>query len=218
VSRLRIVIADDQPMMRAGFKAVLEATGTIEVVGEASTGEEAVQVATAQSPDVVLMDIEMPGMDGLEATRRLPRQRVLILTTFGLDEYIIDALRAGASGFLLKDAPTQDVVQAVRSVAAGDAVLSPAVTRQLLDQVGRRLPAPVAQEPEALGELTDREREVLRMLAAGLSNAELAEALYLSEATVKSHVSNLLGKLGLRDRVQAVIYAYETGLISPADR
>jgi DNA-binding NarL/FixJ family response regulator len=160
----------------------------------------------------------MPGMDGIEATRRLPHQRVLILTTFGLDEYIIDALRAGASGFLLKDAPTQDVVEAVRSVAAGDAVLSPAVTRQLLDQVGRRLPAPVAREPEALGELTDREREVLRMLAAGLSNAELAEAIYLSEATVKSHVSNLLGKLGLRDRVQAVIYAYETGLISPADR
>jgi DNA-binding NarL/FixJ family response regulator len=218
VSRLRIVIADDQPMMRAGFKAVLEATGTIEVVGEASSGEEAVQIANAQSPDVVLMDIEMPGMDGIEATRRLPRQRVLILTTFGLDEYIIDALRAGASGFLLKDAPTQDVVQAVRSVAAGDAVLSPAVTRQLLDQVGRRLPAPVAREPDGLSELTDREREVLRMLAAGLSNAELAEALYLSEATVKTHVSNLLGKLGLRDRVQAVIYSYETGLISPADR
>ena len=158
----------------------------------------------------------MPGMDGIEATRRLPRQRVLILTTFGLDEYIVDALRAGASGFLLKDAPTQDVVDAVRSVAAGDAVLSPTVTRQLLDQVGRRLPAPVSRSPEALSELTDREREVLRMLAAGLSNAELAEALFLSEATVKTHVSNLLGKLGLRDRVQAVIYAYETGLISPA--
>jgi DNA-binding NarL/FixJ family response regulator len=140
----------------------------------------------------------------------------LILTTFGLDEYIVDALRAGASGFLLKDAPTQEVVDAVRSVAAGDAVLSPTVTRQLLDQVGRRLPAPVSRSPEALAELTDREREVLRMLAAGLSNAELAEALYLSEATVKTHVSNLLGKLGLRDRVQAVIYAYETGLISPA--
>jgi DNA-binding NarL/FixJ family response regulator len=216
MSRIRVVIADDQPMMRAGFKAVLEATGAIEVVGEASNGEEAVAAASAHSPDVVLMDIEMPGMDGIEATRRLPRQRVLILTTFGLDEYIVDALRAGASGFLLKDAPTQDVVDAVRSVAAGDAVLSPTVTRQLLDQVGRRLPAPVSRSPEALAELTDREREVLRMLAAGLSNAELAEALYLSEATVKTHVSNLLGKLGLRDRVQAVIYAYETGLISPA--
>jgi DNA-binding NarL/FixJ family response regulator len=210
------VIADDQPMMRAGFKAVLEATGAIEVVAEASSGEEAVAAANAHSPDVVLMDIEMPGMDGIEATRRLPRHRVLILTTFGLDEYIVDALRAGASGFLLKDAPTEDVVGAVRSVAAGDAVLSPTVTRQLLDQVGRRLPAPVSRSPETLAELTDREREVLRMLAAGLSNAELAEALYLSEATVKTHVSNLLGKLGLRDRVQAVIYAYETGLISPA--
>jgi DNA-binding NarL/FixJ family response regulator len=213
---MRVVIADDQPMMRAGFKAVLEATGAIEVVGEAATGEEAIAAAATHAPDVVLMDIEMPGMDGIEATRRLPRQRVLILTTFGLDEYIVDALRAGASGFLLKDAPTQDVVDAVRSVAAGDAVLSPAVTRQLLDQVGRRLPAPVSRSPEALSALTDREREVLRMLAAGLSNAELAEALFLSEATVKTHVSNLLGKLGLRDRVQAVIYAYETGLISPA--
>jgi DNA-binding NarL/FixJ family response regulator len=217
MTRLRVVIADDQPMMRAGFKAVLEATGSIEVVAEAETGDEAVQAANAHSPDVVLMDIQMPGMDGIEATRRLPRQRVLILTTFGLDEYIVDALRAGASGFLLKDAPTQDVVDAVRSVAAGDAVLSPAVTRQLLDQVGRRLPAAVARTPDALEDLTDREREVLRMLAAGLSNAEISEALVLSEATVKTHVSNLLGKLKLRDRVQAVIYAYETGLISPAD-
>ena len=216
MSRLRVVIADDQPMMRAGFRAVLEATGDIEVVGEASTGEEAVDAATRQNPDVVLMDIRMPGMDGIEATRRLPRQRVLILTTFGLDEYIIDALRAGASGFLLKDAPTQDVVDAVRSVAAGDAVLSPAVTRQLLDQVGRRLPAAVSRSPGALTELTDREQQVLRMIAAGLSNAEIAKALVLSEATVKSHVSSLLGKLGLRDRVQAVIYAYETGLIAPA--
>jgi DNA-binding NarL/FixJ family response regulator len=217
VTRVRVVIADDQPMMRAGFKAVLEATGAIEVVAEASTGEEAVAAAGAHSPDVVLMDIEMPGMDGIEATRRLPRHRVLILTTFGLDEYIVDALRAGASGFLLKDAPTQEVVDAVHSVAAGDAVLSPTVTRQLLDQVGRRLPAAVARTPEGLSELTDREREVLRMLAAGLSNAELADALVLSEATVKTHVSNLLGKLQLRDRVQAVIYAYETGLISPTD-
>jgi DNA-binding NarL/FixJ family response regulator len=218
VSRLRVVIADDQPMMRAGFKTVLEATGTIEVVAEAGTGTEAVDAATKHAPDVVLMDIRMPDMDGIEATRRLPRQRVLILTTFGLDEYIIDALRAGASGFLLKDAPTQDVVDAVRAVAAGDAVLSPAVTRQLLDQVGRRLPAAVSQAPETFAELTDREREVLRMLAAGLSNAEIADALFVSEPTVKSHVSNLLGKLGLRDRVQAVIYAYETGLIAPAAR
>ncbi len=213
--RLRVVIADDQPMMRAGFKAVLEATGSIEVVAEAATGEEAVAAAEAHRPDVVLMDIRMPGMDGIEATRRLPRQRVLILTTFGLDEYIIEALRAGASGFLLKDAPTREVVDAVRAVAAGDAVLAPAVTRQLLDQVGRRLPAAVSRTPDGLAELTDREQEVLRMLAVGMSNAEIATALVVSEPTVKTHVSNLLGKLGLRDRVQAVIYAYESGLITP---
>jgi DNA-binding NarL/FixJ family response regulator len=214
---LRVVIADDQPMMRAGFKAVLEATGDIEVVGEAGNGAEAVEVATEQEPDVVLMDIRMPVMDGIEATRRLPRQKVLILTTFGVDDYIIAALRAGASGFLLKDAPTAKVVEAVRAVAAGDAVLSPAVTRQLLDQVARRLPAPVSRAPDELAQLTEREREVLRMLAAGLTNAEIAGALVVSEATVKSHVSNLLGKLGLRDRVQAVIYAYETRLIAPSD-
>jgi DNA-binding NarL/FixJ family response regulator len=217
MTRLRVVIADDQPMMRAGFKAVLEATGDIQVVAEAGTGAEAVAAAKQHAPDVVLMDIRMPEMDGIEATRQLPRQRVLILTTFGLDDYIIAALRAGASGFLLKDAPTAQVVDAVRAVAAGDAVLSPAVTRQLLDQVGRRLPAAVSQKPEALTRLTEREREVLRMLAAGLTNAEIAHALVVTEATVKSHVSNLLGKLGLRDRVQAVIYAYETRLIAPPD-
>jgi len=216
VIKLRVVIADDQPMMRAGFKAVLEATGDIEVVAEASNGEEAVRAAGAHTPDVVLMDIRMPGMDGIEATRRLPRQRVLILTTFGLDQYIIEALRAGASGFLLKDAPTHEVVAAVRAVAAGDAVLSAAVTRQLLDQVARRLPAAVSQRHDELDLLTEREQEVLRMLANGLSNAEIAAALVVSEATVKSHVSHLLGKLGLRDRVQAVIYAYETRLIAPA--
>ena len=214
---LRVVIADDQPMMRAGFKSVLESAGDITVVGEAENGEEAVSLARAQRPDVVLMDIRMPVMDGIEATRRLPDQRVLILTTFGLDDYIIDALRAGASGFLLKDAPTDDVLSAVRAVAAGDAVLSAAVTRQLLDQVGRRLPAAVSRDARELAGLTDREEEVLRMLAAGLSNAEIAAAMVVSEATVKSHVSRLLGKLGLRDRVQAVIYAYETGLIAPRE-
>jgi DNA-binding NarL/FixJ family response regulator len=217
MKKLRVVIADDQPMMRAGFKAVLEATGDIQVVAEASNGEEAVRAAGEHAPDVVLMDIRMPGIDGIEATRQLPRQRVLILTTFGLDQYILEALRAGASGFLLKDAPTQEVVAAVRAVAAGDAVLSAPVTRQLLDQVARRLPAAVSRSPDDLDLLTEREREVLRMLANGLSNAEIAEALVVSEATVKSHVSHLLGKLGLRDRVQAVIYAYETRLISPAD-
>jgi DNA-binding NarL/FixJ family response regulator len=217
MSPLRVVIADDQPMMRAGFKAVLEATGDICVVAEAGTGVEAVKAATEHAPDVVLMDIRMPDMDGIEATRLLPRQRVLILTTFGLDEYIIDALRAGASGFLLKDAPTQEVVAAVRAVAAGDAVLSTTVTRQLLNQVARRLPAAVSRHPDELDTLTEREAEVLRMLASGLSNAEIAAALVISEATVKSHVSRLLGKLGLRDRVQAVIYAYETHLIAPSD-
>jgi DNA-binding NarL/FixJ family response regulator len=217
LTKLRVVIADDQPMMRAGFKAVLEAAGDIEVVGEASDGEQAVRAAHEFAPDVVLMDIRMPGMDGIEATRRLPRQRVLILTTFGLDQYILEALRAGASGFLLKDAPTQEVVAAVRAVAAGDAVLSTAVTRQLLDQVAKRLPAAVSRRPDELDLLTEREQEVLRMLANGLSNAEIAAALVVSEATVKSHVSHLLGKLGLRDRVQAVIYAYETRLVAPAD-
>jgi DNA-binding NarL/FixJ family response regulator len=215
MSRLRVVIADDQPLMRAGFRAVLEATGAIEVVAEAGNGEEAVAAARAHRPDVVLMDIRMPDMDGIEATRRLPQQRVLILTTFGLDEYIIDALRAGASGFLLKDAPTDEVVAAVRAVAAGDAVLAPAVTRRLLDQVGRRLPGPVPRAAADAAGLTDRERQVLAAMAAGLSNAEIAEALVLSETTVKTHVSSVLGKLGLRDRVQAVIYAYETGLIAP---
>jgi len=218
MSALRVVIADDQPMMLAGFKTVLEATGNITVVAEAGTGEEAVTAANQHRPDVVLMDIRMPVVDGIEATRRLPHQRILILTTFGLDEYIIDALRAGASGFLMKDAPTDEVIAAVRAVAAGDAVLAPSVTRQLLDQVARRLPAPVSQDSSALSSLTEREREVLRMLASGLSNAEIAKALVLSEATVKSHVSRLLGKLGLRDRVQAVIYAYETGLIAPTGK
>jgi DNA-binding NarL/FixJ family response regulator len=213
MSRIRVLIADDQPLMRAGFKTVLEATGAIEVVAEASDGEEAIAAANAHQPDVVLMDIRMPKVDGIEATRALPRQRVLILTTFGLDEYIVEALRAGASGFLLKDARPQELVGAVKAVAAGDAVLSTQVTRRLLDQVAHRLPAPVERDGGALASLTDRELEVLKLLAGGRSNAEIAEALVVSEATVKSHVSNLLGKLGLRDRVQAVILAYETGLV-----
>ena len=213
--RIRVVIADDQPLMRAGFKTVLEATGTIAVVAEAGDGEEAIRAAERHDPDVVLMDIRMPRLDGLEATRRMPRRRVLILTTFGLDEYIVEALRAGASGFLLKDARPQELVAAVQAVAAGDAVLSAPVTRRLLDQIAHRLPAPVKRDDGALASLTDRELEVLRLLAAGMSNAEIAAALVVSEPTVKSHVSNLLGKLGLRDRVQAVILAYETGLVGP---
>jgi DNA-binding NarL/FixJ family response regulator len=218
MSTIRVLIADDQPLARAGFKAVLEATGAVQVVGEAEHGERAVELARRLDPDVVLMDIRMPGMDGIEATRRMPRQKVLILTTFGLDEYIIEALRAGASGFLLKDAPVDELVRAVQTVAAGDAQLSPAVTKRLLDQVARRLPAPVQRDTGALAELTEREREVLRLLAVGMSNAEIAAALVVSEPTVKTHVSSVLQKLGLRDRVQAVIYAYETGLITPGER
>ena len=221
MSRLRVVIADDQPLMRAGFRAVLEATGSIEVVAEAGDGEAAIRAAEAHRPDVVLMDIRMPGTDGIEATRRLPRDRVLILTTFGLDDYVVDALRAGASGFLTKDAPAADLVAAVRAIAAGDAVLSPAVTRRLLDRVGARLPATARGGRDAadgLAELTDREREVLHLIASGLSNGEIAAALVVAEPTVKTHVSNVLGKLGLRDRVQAVIFAYEHGLVERSPR
>jgi DNA-binding NarL/FixJ family response regulator len=213
MSRLRVVIADDQPLMRAGFKAVLEATGSIEIVAEAGDGAEAIAAAEAHQPDVILMDIRMPGIDGIEATRRLPRQRILVLTTFGLDEYIVEALRAGASGFLTKDAPAADLVAAVRAVAAGDAMLSPAITRQLLDRVARRLPSAAGGAADSTDALTEREREVLQLIAAGMSNAEIAQALVVAEPTVKTHVSNVLSKLELRDRVQAVIYAYEHGLI-----
>jgi DNA-binding NarL/FixJ family response regulator len=214
-ARLRLVIADDQPLMRAGFRAVLEATGEMEVVGEAADGEQAVQLVRRLAPDVVLMDIRMPLLDGIEATRRLAGHRVLILTTFGLDDYIIDALRAGASGFMLKDAPTEELVRAVRVIAAGEALLSPAITRRLLDRVGRRLPASATTAPATFDELTEREREVFELLARGLSNAEIAELLTVGDATVKTHVSNVLMKLGLRDRVQAVVLAYESGLIAP---
>jgi DNA-binding NarL/FixJ family response regulator len=218
MSTVRVLIVDDQPLARAGFKAVLEATGRIEVVAEAESGEQAVQLARRHDPDVVLMDVRMPGMDGIEATRRMPNQKVLILTTFGLDDYIIEALRAGASGFLLKDAPVEELVRAVRSVAAGDAQLSPAVTKRLLDQVARRLPSAVKRDTGSLADLTEREREVLRLLAAGMSNAEIAAALVVSEPTVKTHVSSVLQKLGVRDRVQAVIYAYENGLVVAGER
>jgi DNA-binding NarL/FixJ family response regulator len=218
MSAIRVLIVDDQPLARAGFKAVLEATGTIQVVAEADSGEQAVELARRHDPDVVLMDVRMPGMDGIEATRRMPHQKVLILTTFGLDDYIIEALRAGASGFLLKDAPVEELVRAVHTIAAGDAQLSPAVTKRLLDQVARRLPAAVQRDTGSLAQLTEREHEVLRLLAVGMSNAEIAGALFVSEPTVKTHVSGVLQKLGLRDRVQAVIYAYENGLVVPGQR
>jgi DNA-binding NarL/FixJ family response regulator len=215
MAKIRILIADDQPLMRAGFRAVLEATGEMEVVAEAGDGDQAVVAARATRPDVVLMDVRMPNLDGIDAIRKLPNHRVLVLTTFGLDEYIVEALRAGASGFLTKDVPADELVRAVRVVAAGDALLTPTVTRQLLDRVARRLPAPVGCGPQELDELTEREREVLELLARGMSNAEIAEALIVGEATVKTHVSNVLMKLGLRDRVQAVVLAYEIGLVTP---
>jgi DNA-binding NarL/FixJ family response regulator len=213
---LRLLIADDQPLMRAGFRAVLEATGGMEVVAEAGDGHDAITAARETRPDVILMDIRMPGLDGIEALKRLRDHRVLILTTFGLDEYIIEALRAGASGFITKDVPAEELIHAVRVVAAGDALLTPAVTRQLLDRVGSRLPSPVGAMPAALAELTEREREVLELLARGMSNAEIASALCVGDATVKTHVSNVLMKLGLRDRVQAVVFAYEIGLVRPS--
>jgi DNA-binding NarL/FixJ family response regulator len=216
--KLRVLIADDQPLMRAGFRAVLEATGEIEVVAEAADGLEAVANAKAAQPDVILMDVRMPNLDGIEAIKRLPHHRVLVLTTFGLDEYIVEALRAGASGFITKDVRAEELVRAVRVVAAGDALLTPAVTRQLLDRVARRLPAPVSATPTTLEQLTEREREVLELLARGMSNAEIAESLIVGEATVQTHVSNVLMKLGLRDRVQAVVLAYEIGLVRPGSQ
>ena len=214
--KLRVLIADDQSLLRTGFRTVLERTGEIEVVGEAADGAEAIELARRLRPDVILMDIRMPGVDGIEATRRLPAHKVLILTTFGLDEYIGEALRAGASGFITKDVPAEELVRAVRTVAAGEALLTPAVTRQLLDQVARRLPAVLTVENERLRELSEREREVLGLIAQGLNNAEIAAALVVGEATVKSHVSSILLKLGLRDRAQAAIAAYELGLVRPA--
>ena len=213
MNKIKVLVADDQAMMRAGFRMILEAQPDIEVVGEAGDGLQAVDAARRLRPDVVLMDIRMPRLDGVEATRRLAGHKVLILTTFGLDEYILDTLRAGASGFLLKDAPPDELVKAVRVVAAGDALLSPAVTRRLLDTVAPRLAAREREAPAALEELTERELEVLRLVAQGLSNREIAERLVVGEATVKTHVSHVLMKLGLRDRVQAVVLAYEAGLV-----
>jgi DNA-binding NarL/FixJ family response regulator len=212
---ITVVVADDQALVRAGFLRLLESEPSIEVVGEAADGAVAVEIVTRLRPDVALLDIRMPTMDGIEATRRITARtstRVVILTTFDLDEYVYDALRAGASGFLLKDAPPQQMVAAVAAAAAGDALIAPAVTRRLLAEFVRR-PRP-GRDP-ALAGLTEREREVLVRLGRGLSNGEIAAEMYLGEATVKTHVSNVLGKLGLRDRTQAVVYAYETGLVQP---
>jgi DNA-binding NarL/FixJ family response regulator len=219
---LRAVIADDQALVRAGFRMILEAQDGIEVVAEAANGREAVEAATRLRPDVVLMDIRMPDMDGLEATRLLAGPdvaapvvvKVLVLTTFDLDDYVYDALQAGASGFLLKDVSRDELVHAVRVVAAGDALLAPSVTRRLIEEFARQRPA-ARPTPAQLEPLTARERDVLELVAQGLSNAEIAAALFVGEATVKSHVAHLLMKLDLRDRIQAVIFAYEIGLIRP---
>ncbi|GGV82197.1 DNA-binding response regulator [Streptomyces griseoloalbus] len=217
---IRVVVADDQELVRAGFGMILDAQDDIEVVAEAGDGEEAVAAVRRHAPDVLLLDIRMPVMDGLDAARRVCAQsacKVVMLTTFDLDEYVYEALYAGASGFLLKDVRRDDLVHAVRVVAAGDSLLAPAVTRRLVADIVRRRRerAAEAPTPQRLDALTAREVETLRLLARGLSNAEIATTLFVSEHTVKTHVSNVLSKLGLRDRVQAVIRAYETGLITP---
>ncbi len=212
-----VLIADDQALMRGGFRMILDAEPDIEVVGEAIDGADAVRGFERLHPDVVVMDVRMPTMDGIDATRRItalePAARVLMLTTFDLDEYVYEALRAGASGFLLKDRPPEELVHAVRVVAAGDALLAPTVTRRLIEEFAHRPGGPAA--PAALEELTDREREVLVLMARGRSNAEIAGDLFVAETTVKTHVGRVLHKLGLRDRAQAVVLAYESGLVQP---
>jgi DNA-binding NarL/FixJ family response regulator len=218
LSPLRVLVADDQELVRAGFCVILEAAG-FAVAGEAADGAAAVAMAVSEQPDVVLMDIRMPVMDGLEATRRILADgagapKVVILTTFDLDDYVYEALRAGASGFLLKDSPRADLIAAVRIAAAGDALLAPSVTRRLIEAFARR-PASAAPAPSRLASLTRRERDILRLIARGNSNMEIARELVVSEATVKTHVGHLLAKLDLRDRVQAVILAYETGTVTP---
>jgi len=216
---IRVLIADDQALVRTGFRVILDAEPDLQVVGEAGDGREAVDLVQQKRPDVVLMDIRMPNLDGIEATRRLtalPRApRVLMLTTFDLDQYVYEALRAGASGFLLKDAGADELLHGVRVVAAGEALLSPSITRRLIADYARRPPA--SEQPAALAELTPRELEVLRLLARGLSNGEIARELVLGEATVKTHVARVFQKLDLHDRAQAVVLAYETGLVIPGD-
>ena len=213
---IRVLLVDDQPLLRKGFRMVLESEADLEVAGEAADGVEAIAEASRTRPDVVLMDIRMPNLDGVEATRRIaPDAKVLILTTFDLDEYVYEALRAGASGFLLKDVPPEDLVAAIRVVAAGDAVVAPNITRRLLDRFASSLPTTQPPSPTALDALTERELEVLTLMGRGLSNGEIAAELYLGETTVKTHVGRVLMKLQLRDRVQAVVLAYETGLVRP---
>jgi len=218
---LSVLIVDDQALVRAGFRMILDAEEGIDVAGEAADGREAVEEARRLRPDVVLMDVRMPEVDGIEATRQLLADggvdaKVVMLTTFDMDEYVYDALRAGASGFLLKDVPPEQLVAGIRAVAGGDALLAPSVTRRVIEEFVRRPPASARSLPQ-LGELTARELEVLKLIARGLSNAEIAKELFVSETTVKTHVAHVLTKLGLRDRVQAVVLAYETGLAGQAE-
>jgi DNA-binding NarL/FixJ family response regulator len=217
---IRVLIADDQALVRTGFRVILDAEPDFEVVGESPDGRATIEDAARLHPDVILMDIRMPNLDGIEATRRIaaagqPAPRILILTTFDLDEYVYEALRAGASGFLLKDARAEELLHAVRVVAAGDALLSPSITRRLIADYARRPPS--SERPPALAELTPRELEVLRFVARGLSNSEIARQLVLGEATIKTHVARIFQKLDLHDRAQAVVVAYETGLVAPGD-
>jgi DNA-binding NarL/FixJ family response regulator len=223
---IRILLADDQELMRMGFRMVIESQPDLSIVGEAADGRQAIEASAGLSPDVVLMDVRMPELDGIEATRRIieadssARVRIIVLTTFDLDEYAYAALRAGASGFLLKDTPPAELLAAIRAVASGDAVIAPSVTRRLLARFAQRLPDPMAAERPShpgLEQLTPREREVLIEVARSHSNAEIAERLVLSEATVKTHVGRILAKMSLRDRVQIVVFAYENGLIRPGD-
>ncbi len=220
----RVLLADDQPLLRRGLRMMIDAEADLEVVGEACDGADAVRQARDFEPDVVMMDIRMPGMDGVEATRRIcdapgaSRTRIIVLTTFDLDEYVVAALRCGASGFLLKDAAPDDILSAIRIVARGDALLAPSITRRLLDNFARRPEIVTLAAPPGLELLTEREREVLALLARGLSNTEIAQALFLSETTVKTHVGRVLMKLGVRDRAQLIVLAYESGLVHPGEQ
>jgi DNA-binding NarL/FixJ family response regulator len=217
---IRVLLCDDQEMVRAGFRLIIDLEDDLEVVGEAADGKEALAATARLRPDVVLMDVRMPVMDGIEATRRITAvpdpARVLVLTTVDLDEHVYAAMKAGASGFLLKDAPREQLVSAIRVVARGESLLAPAVTKRLVERFVAQ-PPPVTGVPERMASLSEREREVLGLVARGLSNAEIAARLFLGEATVKTHVANLLGKLGVRDRIQAVVLAYETGFIRPGE-
>jgi DNA-binding NarL/FixJ family response regulator len=218
---LGVLIVDDQSLVRAGFRMILEAEEDIEVLGEAADGREAVEEVRRLRPDVVLMDVRMPEMDGIEATRQLQdggsSTKVVMLTTFDMDEYVYDALRAGASGFLLKDVPPEQLVAGIRAVASGDALLAPSITRRVIEEFVRRPPDSARMPPPGLDELTPREKEVLTLIARGLSNAEIAKELVVSDTTVKTHVAHVLMKLNLRDRVQAVVLAYESGLVQPGE-